>query len=171
MSQLASQLQILSSGSKSKNGTKDVRFKTFKPSFMFDANTAQEIDNQTVYEMGVNGLAELRKTEERFAPFEKLLFNVAESTRAFDREGQTPAVLSKLDKTVTSLLEILSPYFLLKPAHKVHTHTHTHTHTQTHTHTNTHAHKHTHTLAHKHTHTYTYTYTHTQTHTHIHTHT
>jgi hypothetical protein len=66
-------------------------------------------------------------------------------------------VLSKLDKTVTSLLEILSPYFLLKPAHKVHTYTHTHTHVLAYMYTHTHTHTHTYTHTHIHTHTHTHT--------------
>lgn len=121
MSQLAAQLQILSAGEQGAQTkvVKDTRFKTARPSFLFDSKTAANTDNQTIYDLGLNGFAELKRMDERFGAFEETLFENTGNVHGFDRDGQTSAVLEKLDLSIASFLKVLSPYFLLKPAHKV----------------------------------------------------
>lgn len=58
--------------------------------------------------------------DHQFTPFERTLFAGSLSNpRAFDREGQTPKQLEKLDSSIAHFLRILSPYFLLGASHKV----------------------------------------------------
>ena len=90
-----------------------------KPSFLFEPNVAADTDNQTVYELGLNGLAELAQEDGRFKPFQDTLFAQSANNGAFDRGMTTKAENLKLDKSISSLLRILSPYFMLQGAHKI----------------------------------------------------
>lgn len=53
----------------------------------------------------------------RFSPFASTLLN--ESSKSFERNLQTKEVNENLDKSIHSLLRLLSNYFLLKPTHKI----------------------------------------------------
>lgn len=46
-----------------------------KSSFIFDPKHAADYDLDTIFSIAVNGLAELRQIDERFALFEKTLFS------------------------------------------------------------------------------------------------
>jgi hypothetical protein len=89
MSQLAAQLNVLSGGFKS-----DPRRLGPRPSFLFNAAQAANVDNEAIFHLGLNGFAELRNMDERFAPFEATLFNQGRSAghATFDRNLQSKEV-------------------------------------------------------------------------------
>ena len=87
-----------------------------KPSLLFDPKEASDIDTDTIFSIGVNGLEELISIDSSFTEFETSLFQ--ESCKDFERTVQMKEVLEDVDKKVTSFLRRLSPYFLLKPAQK-----------------------------------------------------
>lgn len=68
------------------------------------------------YFTGLNGLEELETLDSNFQEFENSLF--AESSLTFERSVQTKEVNEKLDVTIQRFLIRLSPFCLLKPAHK-----------------------------------------------------
>lgn len=105
MSQLATQLRALSKGSSSKPLS--------KPSLLF---SQADVDTHTVFELGQNGFGELQLLDERFGQFESLFRNT--DSKVFDRGSQTTAKLAILDSLIEGILQLLSPYLLLKPAHK-----------------------------------------------------
>ncbi|XP_064652664.1 HEAT repeat-containing protein 1-like [Lineus longissimus] len=88
-----------------------------RPSLLFDPKEAANLDKETVYGIGLNGLEELENLDETFQEFEETLFS--ETAQDFERSTQTKEVNQKLNKTISQFLIKLSPYFLLKPAHKV----------------------------------------------------
>ncbi|PFX20859.1 HEAT repeat-containing protein 1 [Stylophora pistillata] len=88
-----------------------------KSSLLFDSKEAADIDNETVFSIGLNGLEELKVIEPAFRMFEKSLFG--DNSMSLERSLQTKDVNEKLDQHISKFLQYLSPYFLLKPAHKV----------------------------------------------------
>ena len=88
-----------------------------KVSLLFDAKEAADIDNDTVFSIGLNGLDELKVIEPAFSTFDNSLF--CDTSKSLERSLQTKEVNEKLDKHISKFLQYLSPYFLLKPAHKV----------------------------------------------------
>ncbi|KAK3612581.1 hypothetical protein CHS0354_042081 [Potamilus streckersoni] len=87
-----------------------------KVSLLFDPKEAASIDRETFYALGTNGLEELITLYEGFQEYEGSLY--AESSLTFERSVQTKEVNQKLDETINRFLIHLSPYCLLKPAHK-----------------------------------------------------
>ncbi|KAL3869078.1 hypothetical protein ACJMK2_041804 [Sinanodonta woodiana] len=87
-----------------------------KVSLLFDPKEAASIDRETFYALGTNGLEELITLYEGFQEYESSLY--AESSLTFERSVQTKEVNQKLDETISHFLIHLSPYCLLKPAHK-----------------------------------------------------
>ena len=87
-----------------------------RSSLLFDRREAADIDTDTFFSLGRNGLEELIRIDPSFSQFEDSLF--AESCKEFERTVQTAEVLEELDGTVAAFLRRLSPYFLLKPAQK-----------------------------------------------------
>lgn len=53
---------------------------------------------------------------EEFAEFERSLFS--ESSKFVERSVKTKAENAELDESIEEFLLLLSPYFLLRPAHK-----------------------------------------------------
>lgn len=113
MSSLARQLQKLAIP-----GQPSLRQVTSKkrPSLLFDAKEAADIDIETIHALGTNGLEELTSIDRSFADFETSLFQ--ESFKDFERTVQTREVVADLDEKISVFLRKLSPYFLLKPAQK-----------------------------------------------------
>lgn len=93
-------------------GRRDVRA---KPSILFSAKEAPGVD--VVHQIARNGLMELQRMDERFAPYANTLF--AESTMSFDRENMDKEAEKKVDETIHTFLLLLSQFLLLRPAHKV----------------------------------------------------
>ena len=87
-----------------------------KTSFLFDPKEASDIDNETVFALALNGLDELKLVNLQFENFESLLFT--ESSKYLERTLQSQEVNDKLDSDIKDYLRFLSPYILLKPAHK-----------------------------------------------------
>lgn len=88
-----------------------------KASLLFESKEAADIDNETVFSIGLNGLEELKVIEPAFSTFDNSLFG--ETSKSLERALQSKDVNEKLDKHISKFLQYLSPYFLLKPAHKV----------------------------------------------------
>ena len=86
---LAAQLNALSDGFKD-----DPRRLGPTPSFLFDARQASDMDHETIFNLGCNGLAELRRLDERLAPFEATLFHPSRGAghSTFDRNTQSKEV-------------------------------------------------------------------------------
>ena len=87
-----------------------------KTSFLFDPKEASDIDNETVFALALNGLDELKLVNVEFEKFEIFLFS--ESSKHLERSLQSQELNDKLDNNIRDYLRFLSPYILLKPAHK-----------------------------------------------------
>ncbi|XP_015510740.1 HEAT repeat-containing protein 1 homolog [Neodiprion lecontei] len=87
-----------------------------QPSLLFDPKEAANLDRETVFEIGQNGLEELIKLSEMFAEFKRDLFS--HSTVGLERSVHDKAINKVLDGRIKRFLILLSPYFLLNPAHK-----------------------------------------------------
>ncbi|TNN26416.1 HEAT repeat-containing protein 1 [Liparis tanakae] len=85
-------------------------------SLLFDPKDAVSMDRSTFYALGCTGLEELMGIEPAFLEFQDTLFSRASLT--LERSVQSREVNEKLDAGVSLFLARLSPYFLLKPAHK-----------------------------------------------------
>ena len=115
MSSLAKQLkQLQIPGSLPSTATAKV---SKRVSLLFDSKEAADVDNETVYSIGLNGLEELKVIEPAFSTFDNSLFG--DTSKSLERALQSKDVNEKLDKHISKFLQYLSPYFLLKPAHKV----------------------------------------------------
>ncbi|KAL1109948.1 hypothetical protein AAG570_014105 [Ranatra chinensis] len=90
--------------------------KKTRPSFLFDAKEAAEFDRDTFYDLGLSGLEELKKLNPRFSDFEDTLFDI--TSKSFERAVETQETNKKLDSRIREFLALLSPYFLLRSAHK-----------------------------------------------------
>ncbi|CAN9508835.1 unnamed protein product [Ophioblennius macclurei] len=85
-------------------------------SLLFDPKDAATMDRSTFYALGSTGLEELLGIEPAFLEFQVTLFSRASLT--LERSVQSKEVNEKLDADISLFLTRLSPYFLLKPAHK-----------------------------------------------------
>ncbi|KAM6964387.1 LOW QUALITY PROTEIN: HEAT repeat-containing protein 1 [Tautogolabrus adspersus] len=85
-------------------------------SLLFDPKDAASMDKSTFYALGCTGLEELLGIEPAFLEFQDTLFSPASLT--LERSVQSKEVNEKLDAGISLFLTRLSPYFLLKPAHK-----------------------------------------------------
>ncbi|KAJ2067815.1 snoRNA-binding rRNA-processing protein utp10, partial [Coemansia sp. S155-1] len=87
-----------------------------KASFLFDGRQAADLDTQTIFDIGRDGLYELRQINQRFDVYAETLFS--ESIKDMDRVLQTKEENAKLDESIRSFLFQLAPHFLTKPAGK-----------------------------------------------------
>lgn len=85
-------------------------------SLLFDPKDAATMDRSTFYALGCTGLEELLGIEPAFLEFQSSLFSRASLT--LERSVQSKEVNEKLDADISLFLIRLTPYFLLKPAHK-----------------------------------------------------
>lgn len=88
-----------------------------RASFLFDPKEAANLDRDAVYELGMAGLHELKALNPKFADFETTLFSLL--SKSLERSVESPEANEKLNEHIQRFLLMLSPYFLLKPAHKV----------------------------------------------------
>jgi U3 small nucleolar RNA-associated protein 10 len=105
-SALAQQLAAVQSEPRSRRG---------RASFLFDEKVAEKYGSEEVFALGTEGLSELCALDRRFRPFEGTLF----SSKDFDRELQTRETNARVDDSLAGFLKLLSPFFLLRSAHKV----------------------------------------------------
>ncbi|XP_052257206.1 HEAT repeat-containing protein 1-like isoform X2 [Dreissena polymorpha] len=87
-----------------------------KASLLFDPKEAASIDRETFHALGLNGLEELETIDASFAEFETSLYG--DSSITFERSVKTKEVNEKLDLAIQRFLIKVSPFCLLKPAHK-----------------------------------------------------
>ncbi|XP_065904568.1 HEAT repeat-containing protein 1-like isoform X3 [Dysidea avara] len=87
-----------------------------RPSLLFSAEEAAELDIERVFDIGRNGLEELVKLDNRFAKYEESLFS--EGCMSYERSVQTTDHLLALDRTISDFLRLLSPYVMLQAASK-----------------------------------------------------
>ncbi|XP_069464033.1 HEAT repeat-containing protein 1 isoform X2 [Ambystoma mexicanum] len=85
-------------------------------SLLFDCKEAANIDRDTFFAIGCNGLEELMGIDPSFETFQATLFSY--TSKSLERSVQTKAVNQQLDENISSFLTHLSPYFMLKPAQK-----------------------------------------------------
>ncbi|MBN3289064.1 HEAT1 protein, partial [Polypterus senegalus] len=85
-------------------------------SLLFYPKQAASIDRDTFYALGCTGLEELIGIENAFEQFEETLFSQA--SKSLERSVQSKEVNKQLDEQISLFLTLLSPYFMLKPAHK-----------------------------------------------------
>ena len=83
---------------------------------LYTEEDARSIDTHTIFNGAVNGLLELAQLHPPFEAFSRTLF--ARSAMELDRTVQTESVNKQLDELIDSFLMMLSPYLLLKAAHK-----------------------------------------------------
>lgn len=87
-----------------------------RDSFLFDPKEAASFSREIFYQIGLDGLEELKKLNLAFSQFENTLFSIA--SKNFERSVQTEESNKKLNKVIKRFLLHLSPYFLVNSAHK-----------------------------------------------------
>lgn len=85
-------------------------------SLLFDPREAANFSKEIFYQIGLDGLEELKDRNPAFTKFESTLFNIV--SKDFERSVQTEEANKKLDNCIRKFLLLLSPYFLLNCAHK-----------------------------------------------------
>ncbi|XP_055547032.1 HEAT repeat-containing protein 1 homolog [Wyeomyia smithii] len=87
-----------------------------KPSILFKEGEAASKDREVIYDIGVSGLAELTQLNSSFAYFEDTLFD--KTSINLQRAVENKELNQKLDANIRKFFFHLSPYFMLRPAHK-----------------------------------------------------
>ncbi|XP_065176491.1 HEAT repeat-containing protein 1-like [Sycon ciliatum] len=113
MSSLAAQLKQLSTPG---NLSFRSAARTKTPSLLFSEDEAADLDLETFYAHGINGLDELININPGFQSYQGTLFG--EASKSFERTLQTAENNQKLDEEIWKFLLEVSPYILLKPAQK-----------------------------------------------------
>lgn len=75
-----------------------------RPSLLFDGKQAADIDLDTIYAMGINGLLELKTFDARFDEFEQTLFS--ESMKSFDRTRKVKLFFSATGSSSLTLIHV-----------------------------------------------------------------
>ncbi|KAH8376697.1 hypothetical protein KR093_000916 [Drosophila rubida] len=86
-----------------------------RASILFDPKEAATKDRRAIYEIGVSGLQELTAFNPTFKEFQLTLFD--EATLTLERAVEDTEVNKLLDASIAKFLRLLSPYFMLRPAH------------------------------------------------------
>nr|XP_043631361.1 uncharacterized protein At3g06530 isoform X2 [Erigeron canadensis] len=109
---LESQLQVIRS---SVNPDIDPQKRPFtRPSILFDAKEAADIDIDTLFNIALSGLEVLISHDERFANYKKDLFT--HNSRELDRELLGIDQNNQINASISSYLRLLSGYFQLPSA-------------------------------------------------------
>ncbi|MCO5557097.1 hypothetical protein L7F22_010653 [Adiantum nelumboides] len=109
---LAAQLQALASSS-----TDGSFYKlNTRPSILFDAREAADVDTTSIYSLALSGLEELATANPFFSNFKKTLFNV-ESCQT-DRELQGHDFNANLNTSIHNFFYLVSDFVLLSAAHQ-----------------------------------------------------
>ena len=115
LSSLARQLRNIQQTDHSIGGISTTQHR-FIASFLFDEREAGDIDNATILTIAKGGLEELKAVEPAFGKFEIVLFG--ENTIELHRATMTKQQNASLNGTLRTFLRLLSPYFMMKAAHK-----------------------------------------------------
>ena len=75
-----------------------------RPSLLFSASEAADLDAEAVHSIGLSGLGELERHDPALHKFEKLLFS--RSASSFRRESQSVEVLKVVDQSIKALLQV-----------------------------------------------------------------
>ncbi|EDW64652.1 HEAT repeat-containing protein 1 homolog isoform X1 [Drosophila virilis] len=86
-----------------------------RASILFNPKEAATKDRRAIYEIGLSGLLELTAFNPTFKEFQLTLFD--EATLTLERAVEQSDVNKLLDASIAKFLRLLSPYFLLRPAH------------------------------------------------------
>lgn len=86
-----------------------------RASILFSPKDAATKDRRAIYEIGLSGLLELTAFNPTFKEFQLTLFD--EATLTLERAVEQAEVNKLLDAAIAKFLRLLSPYFLLRPAH------------------------------------------------------
>lgn len=86
-----------------------------RASILFDPKEAATKDRRAIYEIGLTGLQELAAFNPTFMEFKLTLFD--EATLTLERAVEQADVNKLLNAAIAKFLRLLSPYFLLRPAH------------------------------------------------------
>lgn len=87
-----------------------------KQSLLFTPREAAHVGVDVVHQVACNGLLELEQMDERFAPYGRTLFS--EASRSIVRDALDAETEQRVNASIQSLLQLLSQYLLLRPAHK-----------------------------------------------------
>lgn len=87
-----------------------------RDSFLFDPKEAASFSREIFYQIGLDGLEELKKLNPAFSQFENTLFSI--TSKDFERSVQSEESNKRLNKVIKKFLLHLSPYFLINSAHK-----------------------------------------------------
>ncbi|XBI94094.1 hypothetical protein VPH35_030803 [Triticum aestivum] len=114
MSSIASQLQAIKSALGS--APESTRRPITRPSVLFDAKEAADIDLRAILPIALSGLEHLTGVDERFARYSSTLFS--QTSLEVNREQQTQKENDKLNKSISSYLGLLAGYLQLPAALK-----------------------------------------------------
>ncbi|WCJ36431.1 ARM repeat superfamily protein [Euphorbia peplus] len=87
-----------------------------KPSILFDAKEAADIDLDTILTIAITGLEVLVSVDDRFGKYSNDLFS--HKSRDMNRELMRPDENSQIDATISSYLRLLSGHLQLPASHK-----------------------------------------------------
>ncbi|CAN6240377.1 unnamed protein product [Urochloa humidicola] len=114
MASIASQLQAIKSAIGA--APEPARRPIIRPSVLFDAKEAADIDLRAILPIALSGLEHLASVDERFAGYNSTLFR--ETSLEVNREQLTPKENDKLNKSISSYLRLLAGYLHLPSALK-----------------------------------------------------
>nr|CAB3487846.1 unnamed protein product [Digitaria exilis] len=106
MASIASQLQAIKSALGS--APEPARRPITRPSVLFDAKEAADIDLRAILPIALSGLEHLASVDERFARYSNTLFR--ETSLEVNREQLTPKENDKLNKSISVYLRLLAGY-------------------------------------------------------------
>ncbi|XP_028799979.1 uncharacterized protein At3g06530 isoform X2 [Neltuma alba] len=87
-----------------------------RPSLLFDPKEAADIDIETIWSIGIQGLEVLISSDERFQKFKDELFS--HRSKELDRELMGMEENNQINVSISSYLRVLSGFFLLPSALK-----------------------------------------------------
>ncbi|KAF2935198.1 hypothetical protein DAI22_04g215400 [Oryza sativa Japonica Group] len=112
MSSIASQLQAIKSAVGA--APEPARRPITRPSVLFDAKEAADIDLRAILPIALSGLEHLEGVNERFRRYRNTLFS--ETSLEVNREQLTTKENDKLNKSISSYLRLLAGYLQLQAA-------------------------------------------------------
>ncbi|XP_033103567.1 HEAT repeat-containing protein 1-like [Anneissia japonica] len=113
MTSLATQLKQLA---RPQTEAVQLREDPHRKSLLFDPKEAARLDQETFYDIGLNGLYELINLDTDFQEFEATLFD--EASKSLERSVQSKEFNASLDDKINEFLLRLIPYLPLRQAHK-----------------------------------------------------
>lgn len=116
MSSLSQQLKAISDKNASVALDRKTRSKIHSRSLIFDAKVAAAQDYDYIYQIGCEGLEELIGIDARFEKFSSTLFS--EASLLFDRNVQTPEILTQVTKTLEAFINLIAPFYHVNPSLK-----------------------------------------------------